>query len=45
MHVAVHGQRSAVISDLTEGGAIPVNAANISDIKYMKIGSVLAFFT
>ena len=45
MHVATHGQRTAVISDLTEVGAIPVNVANVGDIKFMKFGSVLVFFT
>jgi len=44
LHVAVHGQRLAVISDLNEVGAIPVNVANIGDIKFMKFRSVLAFF-
>jgi len=44
-HVAVHGQRTAVISDLNEVGAITVNVANVGDIKFMNIGSVLAFFT
>ena len=45
MNVAVHGQRTAVIADLNEVGAIPVNVANVGDIKFMKIRSVLAFFT
>ena len=43
MHVAVHGQRTAVISDLNEVGAITVNVANVGDIKFMKIRSVLEF--
>ena len=37
MHVAVHVQRTAMISDLTEVGAIPVNIENIGDIKFMNI--------
>jgi len=45
MHVAVHGQRTAVMSDLTEVGAIPGNVANASDIKFMKIPSVLVSIT
>ena len=45
MHVAVHGQRPAVISDLNEDGAIPVNVANAGGIKFMKFRSVFAFFT
>ena len=45
MHVAIHVQRTAVISNLTDVGAIPVNVANGGDIKFMIIRSVLAFFT
>jgi len=45
MHVAVHGQRTAMISDLTEVGAIAVNVGNVGNVKLMKFRSFLAFFT